>query len=62
MVHHGYSVTHRERFLLIVRYENGGDAKPLLQLPELELHALAKVFIKCAERLVEEQHGRAGDE
>ena len=62
MVHDGDSVAHRERFLLIVRHENGRNSKPLLQLPELELHALAKVLVECAEGLVEEQHGRARDE
>ena len=45
--------------------QDGGDAEPALQCPQLDLHLLAQALVEGAERLVEQQdrrphHQRAG--
>src|SRR4029450_11383134 len=48
VVHHGDAVTHGQRLFLVVGDEDQGDAQPLLQLFELELHLLAHLAIERA--------------
>ena len=57
-VHHGDPVAHGERFLLVVRHVEEGDADPLLQLLELHLQLSSQLGVERTERLVEQQHGR----
>ena len=57
-VHHGDAVGHRHRLFLVVRHEDQRDAELLLQLLELELHALAQLAVERGERLVAQQHAR----
>ena len=54
------AVAHRERLLLVVGDEDEGDADVALDLLELDLHLAAQLEVEGAERLVEQQHLRAG--
>ena len=58
VVEHGDAVAHRERFFLVVRDVDKGDADLALDPQQLELHLLAELEVERAERLVEQQHLR----
>ena len=60
VVEHGQAVAHGQRLLLVVRHVDEGDADLLLDPLELDLHLLAELEVERAERLVEQQHARAG--
>ena len=45
-----------------MRHEDQGDAEPLLQLLQLELHLLAQLAVERAQRLVAQQHARLDHE
>src|SRR5471030_1441410 len=62
LVHHGDTVGKHQRFFLIVRDEDRGEAKPALQAADLELHGLAQLAVEGAERLVEQQQTRIEDD
>ena len=62
MVHDGDAIGHRHRFFLVVGHEDEGDPDFLLDPLQLDLHLLAQLQVEGAERLVEEQDGRAVDE
>src|SRR5712692_1499825 len=53
--HHGDTVAHRERLLLVVRDVNERDSHFLLDPLQLELHLLPQLEVQRTERLVEEQ-------
>src|SRR5207245_4864204 len=57
-VKYGDPIRHRERLGLIVSDVHHGDAEPLMQLPDLELHLLAQLFVERAQRLVHEDQLR----
>ena len=56
VVHDHDDVAHRQRFLLVVRNEDKGDAEVIVHLFEFDLHLLAHLEVQRAERLVKEQH------
>ena len=53
-------VAHGQRLLLVVGDEHEGDADLALDLLQLDLHLPAQLEVERAERLVEQQHLRAG--
>ena len=53
-------VRHRQRLLLVVRDVDEGDPHVRLDRLQLHLHLLAELQVERAERLVQEQHPRAG--
>ena len=53
-------VRHRQRLLLVVRHVDERDADVLLDALELDLELLAQLEVERAQRLVEQQHRRAG--
>ena len=59
-VHHRDGVGHRHGLLLVVRDVHEGDADLGLDPLELDLHLAAQLEVEGAERLVEQQHLRAG--
>ena len=62
VAHDHDDVAHRERLLLVVGHVDERDPDLALEGLELELHLLAQLEVERAERLVEEEHGRAVDE
>src|SRR5262245_6839213 len=60
--HHRDAVRHGERLALVVGDVDRGDPDLALELLELELHPIAELLVERAQRLVEEEHGRARDE
>ena len=65
LVEQYHPVGHLERLVLIVGDEDGGDGEPLLELAQIEAHALAQDRVEIRQRLVEQQdrrldHQRAG--
>ena len=60
LVHHGDAVRRDHRFGLVVRDVDGGDAELVVQAPDFEAHLLAQVGVQVGQRLVEQQHRRAG--
>ena len=58
-VHHRDAVGHRQRLLLVVRHVDERDADVALDALQLDLQLLAELQVERAERLVEQQHGRA---
>jgi len=59
--HHDDKIGHGHGFALIVCDHDGGDAEPLLQLTQFDLHGLAQLCVQGRQRLVEqEQAGRQG--
>ena len=62
LVHDGDPVRQRERLRLVVRHVDERDADLLLQVDELDLHLLAQLRVEGGQRLVQQQHGRMGDE
>ena len=62
LVEDGDPVAHRERFFLVVRDVEEGDADALLDRLELDLHLLAELQVERAERLVEQKHARRVDD
>ncbi len=56
LVHHSDPVRHRERFFLVVGHVDEGDAHPLLELLQLQLHGLAQLQIEGSEGFVQQQH------
>ncbi len=61
-VHHRDAVGHGERLFLVVRHVDRRDADLALQPLQLDLHVVAQLLVERAERLVEQEHGRPGDE
>jgi hypothetical protein len=57
-VEHGYAIRHRQRFALVVRDIDDGDAEHLVDLLQLDLHMLAQLFIERAEGLIHQNEGR----
>ena len=62
VIEDGDPVGHRQRFALVVRDEDEGEAERVLQGLQLALHRLAQFQVERAERLVEQQNFRAQDE
>ena len=62
LVHHHDAVGHGERFFLVVRHHDGGDAEPALQRLDLVAQAQAHARIERGERLVEQQQAGRGRE
>ena len=62
LVHHHDAVGHRERFFLVVRHHDGGDAEPALQRLDLVAQAQPHARIERGERLVEQQQAGRGRE
>ena len=58
VAHYHDAIGQRQRLVLIMRHQDGRDAQPPLQQPQLDLHAFAQVLVQCAERLVQQQHRR----
>ena len=59
LAHHDDQIGHGHRLALVVGDDDGGDAEPLLQLPQFDLHRLAQLGVERRKRLVEqEQLGR----
>ena len=56
------AVAHRQRFFLVVGDEDRGDADLALDALQLDLHVDAQRLVERAERLVEQQHARLGDD
>ena len=54
-------VAHRERFFLVVRDVDEGDAEALVHIHKFELHIFAHLEVECAERFVEKKHFRLVD-
>ena len=61
-VHHHDVVGDRQRLVLVVRDEHGGDAEPLLHRADLVAHPAAQTLVEVAQRLVEQQHLRLADQ
>ena len=59
-VHDRDAVGHREGLLLVVRDVDERRAELVLDALELGLHLPAELHVERAERLVEEEGGRAG--
>src|SRR5262249_15070122 len=57
-VHHDDAVRQRQRLGLVVGDVDRGDAEALLQLLELDAHALAQLGVEIAQRLVEQEDAR----
>ena len=62
LVHDDDGVGHSERFLLIVRDVDKGNARCLLDALQLVLHILTQTKIKCAQRFIEQKHLRPVNE
>ena len=62
LVHHCNPMRQGQGFGLIVRHVDEGDADFLLQIDQLDLHFLAQLRVERGQRLVEQQHGRMGDQ
>ncbi len=60
IVHDRDPVRHRQRLLLVVGDVDEGDPDLALDLLELDLHLAPQLQVERAERLVEQQHLRAG--
>ena len=58
LVQYDDAVGHRQRFLLIVRDDDGGDAKGLQQALDLDLHVEAQILVERRERFVEQDEAR----
>ena len=61
-IHHRDAVGHRQRLVLVVRDEDGGDAELAQQALELDLHRLAQLAVERGEGLVEQQQLGAHDQ
>ncbi len=62
LVHHHDAVGHRQRFFLVVRHVDGGDAELALQRADLLAQRHADLGVERRERLVEQQHLRLDGE
>ena len=58
VVHDDDNVRHRKSLLLVVSDVEEGDAETVLDSLELDLHFLAQLEVKCAERLVQKKNLR----
>ena len=56
------AIGHFERFILVVRDEQRGDADALLQVAQFLAHALAKLGVEIRERLVEQEDAGFDDQ
>jgi hypothetical protein len=66
LAHHDDAIRHGHGLALVVGDQDGGDAEPLLEQPQLDLHRLAQLGVERGERLVQQQQlrlhrERAGD-
>ena len=61
-VHDGDAVRHGERFFLVVRDVDEGDAEIGMQAAHLELQVLAQLLVERAQRLVHQQQARLEDD
>src|ERR1700716_3801894 len=62
LVHHRNKVGHAQRFKLVVRNEEHGDAESLLEEFHFHSHLLAQLCIQVAEWFVQQQQLRLVDE
>ena len=61
-LHDDHAIAHHHRFGLIVGHVNGRNPELLLDLGQLEAHALPELGVEIAERLVEQQEPRLHDQ
>ena len=57
LAHDGDAVGNGKRFLLIVRYQNGHDRKPLLQAADFLAQLGAQIGVEIGQRLIEQKDG-----
>jgi len=57
VVHHRDRIGHRQRFVLVMRHENGGNAGLALQVPDFGLHLFSELLVQRAQGLVEQEYG-----
>ena len=57
-VENAHAIRHRERLLLIMRHVHDADAKPGVQMLDLDLHVLAQLLVQRAQRFVHEHELR----
>ena len=62
ILHHRDAVGHRQRLVLIVRDEHGGDAGALLDGADFDAQRLAQLGVQVGQRFIEQQHLRRGDQ
>src|SRR3546814_617140 len=60
VIHHHDAIGHRQRFLLVVGYHDGGNAELALQFLDLVAQVDAHLGVERRERLVEQQEPRRG--
>ena len=53
-----HAIRHRQRFALVVRHIDDGDAEHLVDLLQLDLHVLAQLLVERAERFVHQNERR----
>jgi len=61
VIHEADAIGHRHRFVLIVRDVEDGDAEPMMEILDLELHVIAQLAVERAERLVHQDDRGAVD-
>ena len=62
LVHDADPVGHGQRLALVVSDVDRGDAERPLQILDPVLHFLAKILVERAQRLVEQEDARLGDQ
>src|SRR3546814_8308779 len=60
VIHHHDAIGHRQRFLLVVGYHDGGNAELALQFLDLVAQVDAHLGVESRERLVEQPEPRRG--
>ena len=58
LAHHHDEVGHGHGLALVMGDDDGGDAEPLLQLAQFDLHRLAQLGVERRQRLVEQEQLR----
>ena len=61
-VHHGGAVGHRQGLVLIMGDDNEGNTDGMLQAHQFQPHGLAQLGVQRAQRLIQQQHIRAGQQ
>jgi hypothetical protein len=62
LLHHADAVRQRQRLVLVVRDEDGGDAGLGLQVGDRLAHLQAQLGVEVGQRLVHQQHLRLDDQ
>ena len=62
VIEDGNPVGHGQRFALVVRDVDDRHAKPLMDVPDLQLHVLAQLLVERAQGLIHEHQRRLEDE